>query len=219
MRALVRLCSCLRDQGERHARRFVEMWMGQSLQNAWRGWCAVLQGARLRRLRVSRFMALRRLRTLSRTHRGLIDNVIEERRQRRLIARVRARWTNVRLLKVSERYFLRSLGSSEKGGRGGHTVGRGRSIECDAPASDVQSLNRAARKEEGSSRQSGASKPRCHVRLPPLASLREMHGPFLPMRCHTTHAPAPVLHAGNGAPRHSRRGRRTCTSAYASATY
>ena len=85
-------------QGERHARRFVEMWMGQSLQNAWRGWCAVLQGARLRRLRVTRFMAIRRLRTLSRMLRGLTDNVIE----RRLIARVRARWTNVCLWKVCD---------------------------------------------------------------------------------------------------------------------
>ena len=93
-------------QGERHARRFVEMWMGQSLQNAWRGWCAVLQGARLRRLRVTRFMAIRRLRTLSRTLRGLIDNVVEEQRQQRLIARVRARWTNVCLWKVCDAAFF-----------------------------------------------------------------------------------------------------------------
>ena len=76
--------------------------MGQSLQNAWRGWCAVLQGARLRRLRVTRFMAIRRLRTLSRMLRGLTDNAIE----RRLIARVRARWTNACLWKVCDAAFF-----------------------------------------------------------------------------------------------------------------
>ena len=89
-------------QGERHARRFVEMWMGQSLQNAWCGWCAMLQGARLRRLRTTRFMAIRRLRKLSRTLRSLIDNVIEERHQRQLIARVRTRWINACLWKVCD---------------------------------------------------------------------------------------------------------------------
>ena len=80
--------------------------MGQSLQNAWRGWCAVLQGARLRRLRVARFVATHRLRTLSRTLRSLIDNVIEERHHRRLFARVRARWTNACLWKVCDAAFF-----------------------------------------------------------------------------------------------------------------
>ena len=76
--------------------------MGQSLQNAWRGWCAMLQSARLRRLRMTRFMAIRQLRTLSRALRGFVTNVIE----RRLITRVRARWSNACLWKVCDAGFF-----------------------------------------------------------------------------------------------------------------
>ena len=144
-------------QGERHARRFVEMWMGQSMQNAWRGWCAVLQGARLRRLRVTRFVAIRRLRTLSRTLRGLSDNVVEERRTRLLIARVRARWTNACLWKVMSRPRDEDGRTPFRGGegRGGGGGGGGGSDRARAGKEAVRARRRRPAAADRTAREEG----------------------------------------------------------------